>query len=497
VIRVRDHVVSRGGFRVKVSYVRALSDLAADAPERPAVTCGAATATRAEMEAASNRLARCLQSRGVGPGDFVTIMLPNGIPVLQASVAAWKLGAIPQPVSWRLPAKELQAIVDLADSKVVIGAPDGVLAGRQTLPPGFVPPVELDDSPLPEVVAPAWKAPTSGGSTGRPKLIVAGDPAELDPDEPPPVEISRGGSIVVPGPLYHNAPFMFALFGLLYGNHVAVLERFDAYETLAAIERHQADLIMVVPTMMNRIWRLPAERRNAFDLSSLRVVWHMAAPCPPWLKEEWISWLGGDRIFELYGGTEGTAMTVITGTEWLDRRGSVGRCVIGEMRVLGTDGAELPPGEVGELFMRRPEGERPSYRYIGAEAKSLDGWESIGDLGWMDADGYVYLADRRTDLILAGGANIYPAEVEAALETHPAVASCAVIGLPDDDLGQRVHAIVNAVTDVTCEQLIKHVESHLVRYKVPRTIEFTDEPVRDDAGKVRRSALRDARVAAG
>ena len=224
---------------------------------------------------------------------------------------------------------------------------------------------------------------------------------------------------------------------LLAGCHVVLLERFDAEATLAAIAEHRADVVYLVPTMMKRIWRLPEETRLAYDLSSLRMVWHLAEPCPMWLKEAWIEWLGAERIWELYAGTEGQAVTVITGDEWLEHRGSVGRAVIGEFMIADLDGNPLPPGEKGEVWLRNTSG-KPTYRYIGAEPRTLDGgWESLGDMGWCDEDGYLYLADRMQDMILSGGANIYPAEVEAALLEHPAVRSVAVIGLPDEDRGQH------------------------------------------------------------
>ena len=194
-------------------------------------------------------------------------------------------------------------------------------------------------------------------------------------------------------------------------------------------------------------------------------------------------------------GTEMQALTVIRGDEWLQHRGSVGRCVLGQIRIVGEDGQELPAGETGEIQVREAAGAPPSYFYLGAESKRVDGWDSLGDIGRFDADGYLYLADRRTDLILRGGANIYPAEVEAAIDEHPAVHSSAAIGLPDEDLGQRVHAIVHAHTPVTAEELSAYLASRLVNYKIPSSFEFLAEPLRGDDGKVRRSALREARMA--
>jgi bile acid-coenzyme A ligase len=247
---------------------------------------------------------------------------------------------------------------------------------------------------------------------------------------------------------------------------------------------------------MSRIWRLPEEVRAKYDVSSLRTVWHLAAPCPPWLKEEWIAWLGAETIWELYGGTEGQARTILSGTEWLAHKGSVGRVYAGgEMKAVGPDGRDLGPNQTGEIYMRRAADVPETYRYVGAEARTLPGgWESLGDIGWFDADGYLYLADRRTDMILVGGANVYPAEVEAAIDEHPLVQSSCVIGLPDDDLGNRIHAIVQPKGGLSADDLAQHLAERLVTYKRPRSIEFVIEPLRDDAGKVRRSALRDARI---
>jgi bile acid-coenzyme A ligase len=210
------------------------------------------------------------------------------------------------------------------------------------------------------------------------------------------------------------------------------------------------------------------------------------------VKEGWIDWIGADKVWELYAGTEAQGVTIISGTEWIQHRGTIGKPAEGTMKVLDAEGTEVPRGEVGEIWMKPPE--QKTYEYIGAEAcRNADGWESLGDMGWMDDDGYLYIADRRTDLILSGGANIYPAEVEAALEEHPAVLSCAVIGVPDEDLGQRVHAIVQLSSDVGDDDLRTFLRERLVQYKVPRTFERSDGPVRDDAGKVRRSALVEER----
>lgn len=467
------------------------------APDRPALTVEGQTLTRRELELRTNRLAREFERRGVGEGSFVTIALPNSIAFVESSLAALKLGATPQPVSSKLPKAELQAIVALAKPALIIGADPADFPGVAVIGADFVADPQLSDAPLPVRVARHWKAPTSGGSTGRPKLIVSGSAALIDENVQGfamPLLLPREGCVLIPGPLYHNAPFTTSMQALFRGNHVVVMRRFDPLQTLQLIERHRVECVLLVPTMMSRISKLSDAERTGPDLSSLRVAYHMASHCPEWLKLAWIEWLGAERIFELYGGTEMQALTVMRGDEWLAHRGSVGRCVVGEMKIVDENGADLPVGEVGEIVMRSPPGLPPSYFYVGAEVKTIGGWDSLGDIGRFDADGYLYLADRRTDLILRGGANIYPAEVEAAIDEHPAVHSSAVIGLPDDDLGQRIHAIVHARNEVSTADLLQHVSARLVNYKVPASFEFVADPVRGDDGKVRRSALRAERI---
>jgi bile acid-coenzyme A ligase len=277
------------------------------------------------------------------------------------------------------------------------------------------------------------------------------------------------------------------------------MPKFDPEEALRLIEKNRVAWVNMVPTMMLRIRRLPEEIRNNYDLSSLETVWHMAAPMPAWLKEEWIHWIGPDKIWEYYGGTEAQGATIISGSEWLGHRGSVGRPFNCEIQVLDEAGSTLPTGEIGEIYMRPESWPVTTYHYLGANARTAaNGFESIGDFGWMDAEGYLYLADRRTDLILSGGANIYPAEVEAVLMEHPSVEVAVVIGLPHEDLGAAVHAIVKPHPEqammLDAATLDAFVRERLTRYKAPRSYEFTNEMLRDDSGKVRRTQLREQRV---
>lgn len=479
-----------------------LTRLASDAPERPAVTCDGRTITRAGLEARANRLARAYAAHGTRFGQFVTVALPNGIEFYAAVFALWKLGAIPQLISPALPARERDAIIDLAAPALIVGdaGDHPQAAGRPArLPAGYTPDPALSAAPMePSRVSPSWKAPTSGGSTGRPKLIVSGLPGAIDPGYYGEFLGQRDGDVqLVTGPLYHNAPFNFSMYGLLSGQHLIVLPKFGTLAALDAIRAHRVNWIGLVPTMMSRIAREIERNPGSHDISSLTAVWHGAAPCPAWLKRSWITLVGASRLHEMYATTEGQMMTHIDGTDWLAHPGSVGRPILGQVKILGPDGTELPPGTEGEICTRPDDGQPPSYRYIGAEPRQIGGWDAVGDLGWMDPDGYLYVSDRRTDLIISGGVNIYPAEVEAALTEHPHILTCAVIGLPDHDLGQRAHAVIQADTPIPDTELRAFLSDRLVRYKIPRSFTFTSRPLRDDAGKLRRRELRTLVEAAG
>jgi bile acid-coenzyme A ligase len=463
----------------------------------PAVTCGAETITWHELVDGSARMAGHFQEMGARPGSMVMIALPNSCALVQAAVAAWWIGATPAPISVKLPLAERQAIISLASPSVIVGGDtgsaiewNGVAGDPARHERGY---------PSPEPFASkAWKAIASGGSTGRPKLIVAEQAAEVELISPfaDLLRAPAGATLLVPGPLSHNAPFVATSLGLLRGNHVVLMPRFDASECLRLAEQHAACWLYQVPTMMLRIWRLPEAERLDRNLRSLETVFHMASPCPPWLKRGWIDWLGPDRIVELYAGTELQAMTIVSGGEWLTHQGTVGRVALGEMEVRDQDGRPLPPGETGEVWMRRGADVPAPYRYIGARPRAAAAnWESLGDNGHFDSDGYLYLADRAADMIVVGGSNVYPAEIEAALEEHPSVRSSCVIGLPHEDLGSAPHALVELAEKVTDDELTAWLRERVAPYKVPRSFERADEPLRDDAGKVRRSQLRAVRVA--
>ncbi len=477
--------------------VVALDALADAEPERPALTCEGRTVTRAELAARSNRLARAYAELGVRQGDFVSIGLPNGIEFFESLVATWKVGATPAPMSSRLPGRERHSLIELVDPALCVGVDPADSAGRLAIRAGYEPAEHLSTGPLPPIVSPSWKAPASGGSTGRPKVIVSTSSAVMGSVAPfsAILRMPHDGIELTTGPLYHNGPLLMACCALLNGCHVVVMPRFDALRALELVQEHGVDWMYTVPTMLGRMWRLPDETKAALDLSSLRTVFHVGAPCPPWLKRAWIDWVGADVVLEMYAPTEVQAVCMIDGPDWLAHPGSVGRPVIGEMQVTDSAGHPVPAGEVGEIWLRRGAGAPSPYRYLGGTARRReDGWESVGDLGSIDTDGYVYLADRETDMILVGAANVYPAEVEAALDEHPSVRSSAVIGLPDDDLGSVPHAIVETAGEVSDEELRAHLSERLAGYKMPRSYERSETPLRDDAGKVRRSALRSERV---
>jgi bile acid-coenzyme A ligase len=292
--------------------------------------------------------------------------------------------------------------------------------------------------------------------------------------------------------MYHNAPFSYAIRALAFGNTLVTSgRRFNAATTLQMLEESSAYWLLVVPTMMHRIWREPT--RLHFELQSLEYVWHVGAKCPEWLKESWIQWLGAERVFELYAGTEAQAITCLRGDEWLSHRGSVGRPVAGEISIRDEKSRSMPPGSIGEIFMRPNPGRR-TYSYIGARPKAIEGgWESLGDLGYVDESGYLYITDRLSDMIVTGGANVYPAEVEAALEALNDVESAVVVGVPDEDLGLVVSAVVQVRSGslTTGDSLARQLTENLAKFKIPRQWVLGTTALRDDAGKTRRSTFRE------
>lgn len=470
---------------------------AAEMPDTVVAEAGGETLTWLELDRRSNGIARGLREKGSERGRIVSLLIPNSIDLILAIFACYKAGASPQVLSPRMTLHELTAILDLGNPAAVIVAEDGTgpdLPGTVTLPE--LAERQSEDSLDPQTAI-AWKAPVSGGSTGRPKIILSGREAVTSDVDPTFWGIGPRERSLITAPLFHNAPLNTALCSIFRGGSVSLLNKFDAEGTLAETDRFGATWIYLVPTMMRRIMALPENIRTSYSLASVRSFWHCAEPCPAWLKREWIEWVGAERLWELYAGTEAEAGCTIRGDEWLEHPGSIGAVTWGEIILLDDDGNEITePDVAGEVFMRPPEGMPPTYHYIGAEPRTHGGWSSLGDMGHFDTDGYLYLHDRSSDMVTVGGVNIYPAEVEAALMEHPRVLTAVIIGLPDPDTGNRLHAIINTTgKGVADDDITQFLGDRLSRNKLPKTYETVSEPLRDDAGKVRRPALRAARLA--
>jgi len=329
----------------RVALGSILAHHARRSPSRVALIVEDGAIAYGELDARANRRARMLSAHGVGRSDFVTIALPNGLEFYETVFAAWKLGAIPNIVAAKLARPEMEAILDIVRPKLFIGKPPS--SGVPVVAEGRAAPDAYSAEALPEVVSPHWKAMTSGGSTGRPKVIVDAMPGAWQPQEG--FLGQRPGDVILnPGPLYHNAPFHCINMGLFVGATVVEMGKFDPLRALQLIERHGVNWVTLVPTMMNRIWRLGPDVLSGFSLPSLRMMLLMAAPCAPWLKEAWIDWLGGERVWEYYGTTEGTGSTMISWTDGLSHRGSVGRVRDGyALKILDSTGREPPTGAVG------------------------------------------------------------------------------------------------------------------------------------------------------
>lgn len=480
-----------------VSIPRALHDLAIERCGEAALIVDQGVMSWEELDLRSSQAAGVFAQVGVVSGDLIAIASENSHDFFISIFAAYKVGAIPLPISGHLTLRERIQILELAVPRVVVGFANADLEplGVAALPGNWCQHQLSADPHRPEyfkTVSPSWKAPTSGGSTGRPKIIVATDGAAIDRAGTAGMSMRNHGKVCIPGPMYHNAPFSYAIRALAFGNTLVTSgRRFNAATTLQMLEESSAYWLLVVPTMMHRIWREPT--RLHFELQSLEYVWHVGAKCPEWLKESWIQWLGAERVFELYAGTEAQAITCLRGDEWLSHRGSVGRPVAGEISIRDEKSRSMPPGSMGEIFMRPNPGRR-TYSYIGARPKAIEGgWESLGDLGYVDESGYLYITDRLSDMIVTGGANVYPAEVEAALEALNDVESAVVVGVPDEDLGLVVSAVVQVRSGslTTGDSLARQLTENLAKFKIPRQWVLGTTALRDDAGKTRRSTFRE------
>ena len=477
--------------------------------------------TYAELDERSTRLAQALRDRGVEPGDHIAIVMENNRTFLEVAWAAQRSGLYYTAVNSHLRPAEVQYVLDdcsataLVSSAAMVDVVAGLDLSRLSVrisAAGDLDGFERYDDVLAGAVADPLDDEQEGremlyssGTTGQPKGVRKplpgtpfGDPAAA------PVQIARGighygvapGKVYLsPAPLYHAAPLVYSMAMHRLGATVVVMEKFEPELCLELIERERVTLAQFVPTMFTRLLRLPAGERERYDLSTLEMAVHAAAPCPVPIKRQMIEWWG-PIIMEYYSGTEDIGSTVISAQEWLAHPGSVGR-PMDECHVVGDEGEEMAPGEAGVVYFAS---DRP-FEYHNDPEKTASvmndkGWRTLGDIGFLDEDGYLYLTDRKAHMIISGGVNIYPQEAESVLTAHPAVADVAVIGVPDDEMGEAVKAVVLPVDPATAgaaleAELLAYCRGELATYKCPRTVDFVDDLPRDDNGKLYKRLLRE------
>jgi len=501
-----------------------LTELAREHGDKPAVIMGGTGATMsfAELERRSNQVAHLFRARGLRAGMSIAVLMQNELDLFPVIWAAQRTGLYYAPVNWHLSAAEAAYIVadcgarllvssasveplaaaaaaPALEGRLVAGAEAGVTlaAGAESLGAAVegLPGTPVDDE------TEGWSMLYSSGTTGKPKGIVrplTGQPFGAGLGLETVMRLVFGFSpssvYLCPGPLYHAAPLGWSTGTTRIGGTVVVMERFDAAAALSLIERYRVTEGQFVPTMFVRMLRLPEAEREKYDLSSLRLAVHAAAPVAVEVKRAMIDWLG-PVLAEYYAGSEGNGICVIDSNDWLAHPGSVGRPLGVEVHVVGEDGAEVPAGEVGTVYFS---GGSP-FEYHNdpgktASAFNPSGWSTLGDMGYLDVEGYLYLADRRTDLIVSGGVNIYPREVEEALAPHPAVADVAVIGIPDEEMGQRVHAVVQpavagAGSPELAAELIEFCRARIAHFKAPGSVSFEDSLPRTPSGKMLRRVV--------
>lgn len=497
--------------------------IAAHTPDRPAVIePDGSVVSYAELAARADQIGRGLQALGLTPGDTVAGMLPNGSAAIALYFAALQTGLYVVPVNWHLAAAEVAYILGdsgagafVADERfaaVAAAAADQAGIGSTARfaegeIPGFTPLPELGKGGEGRPRERTMGAPMvyTSGTSGRPKGVRRALTGE-DPDTPPVASSwffglfglapSDGHVHLCCSPLYHTAVLNFATISVQLGHPAVLMDRFDPETMLALIERHRVTHTHMVPTQFRRLLALPEPVRAKYDVSSLRAAIHGAAPCPHEVKRRMLDWWG-PVVVEYYAATEGGG-TGITAQEWLARPGSVGKAWPGsEVRVLDEQGQDLPTGEPGLVYLRMG---TSTFDYHKDREKTLAsrarGMFTVGDIGYLDADGYLYLCDRKSDMIISGGVNIYPAEIEAELSCHPAVADVAVFGIPHDEWGEEIKAVVQPADGTTpgpalTAELLAFLGERIAKFKLPRTIDYVAELPRDPNGKLYKRRLRD------
>jgi long-chain acyl-CoA synthetase len=487
----------------------------------PGVRCGERFTTYPELFARALRASGGLQELGVGPGDRVALLLRNSIEFLEASIATVPIGASAVPINWHWRGEEIAHVLADSGAKVLIAHADLWSAVSASVPDSVAIVLVPADGAEPELPPggrwwPSWlesaspfaaapeSAPVSiiytSGTTGRPKGVVRQTASESQREAGRELinqvfALGPQERTVIPAPMYHTAPNVYALGAALQQMDMTIMPRFDAEEFLRIVAEHRVTVVQMVPTMFVRLLALPEPVRTGYDTSSLQRVVHAAAPCPPHVKRAMIDWLG-PIVTEYYGGTETGPVVYCTSEEWLAHPGTVGRPLAGaRVRILDDLGEELPAGESGEVYAWLEVW--PDFTYHGDDEKrrsvERDGLVSVGDIGYLDEDGYLYLNDRRNDMVISGGVNIYPAEIEACLLELPGVRDCAVFGIPDDEFGEAlaVHLEPERGAQLTAEAVGAHLREHLAGYKVPKVIEFNTALPREDSGKIFKRRLRE------
>jgi len=448
--------------------------------------------TFAELDGRANQWGRALAAAGADIGSLVVLAIPNSEHLVLAALGCWKIGAVPVPMRWDLPEWERSRVLEVIDPVVIVDEQTRHALNSRA--------ADQSDEPLPALVSPNSNGICSSGSTGLPKVILSLAPAMWTPESSFPflaawAPTAQPQTILVPGPMYHTNGFS-PLTYLLGGDRLIVLEKFDAATVVDVIERYRITNFTATPTMLARIAALPDIHQR--DLSSVAWILQGAAVMPQALLRTWFGLLSPEQVVMAYGMTENLGLTALRGDEWLAHPGSVGRGFRDtEVRILDQQGLPVGPGELGEVYLRSPMS--AGYHYLGGAPllpSTPDGFRTAGDIGHLDADGYLYIADRRTDMIITGGANVFPAEVECALVEHDSIADVVVIGLADPKWGRRVHAVVqlaDSSTPLGEREVIAYAKTRLAAYKVPKTVEFVDEIPRTAATKVNRSAMVEAR----
>jgi long-chain acyl-CoA synthetase len=487
--------------------------------------------THAEVADRAARIAGGLQRLGVRQGDSVCILTRNDIAFIEAAYAAMQLGAYGVPVNWHFKPEEINYVLQDCGTSVLIGhadmlhqlrdaIPDRVTVLSVPTPPEILANYKIDPDHLatPDFATDleSWigqQAPYDGPALPQPQNMIytsgtTGHPKGVRRNAPTPEQAAAGermrGMIyglkpgvraLLPGPLYHSAPNSFGLRAGRLGGALVLMPRFDPEQFLRLIEEQEIDTIFMVPTMFIRLMRLPEAVRRKYDMSSLRHVVHAAAPCPADVKRAMIQWWG-PMVYEYYGSTEATALTFATSDDALRKPGTIGKVIDGvELRFLGDDGTPLPRGEIGEIYSRVAGS--PDFTYHNKPEKRAeierDGFITSGDVGYIDEDGYVFICDRKRDMVISGGVNIYPAEIEAALQAIPGVHDCAVFGIPDDEFGEALMAVVEPQTGVTLDlaDIRARLKASLADYKVPKHVEIHSQLPREDSGKIFKRRLRD------